>query len=85
MHSPTISSDSLTKAAIDSDDDTEDVADNGLIYVEDAVKPVSVILPRALLSEDSPFYEDAQWRKRYEEYTTVNQSELSSMTAQALY
>ncbi|EJD01024.1 uncharacterized protein FOMMEDRAFT_29808 [Fomitiporia mediterranea MF3/22] len=61
-------------SAIDSDDDdTEDIPDNGIVYVEGATKPVSVVLPKFLLSEESPFAEDAQWRKRYEEYTTVNQ------------
>lgn len=45
-----------------------------MVLVEGASKPASVVLPKTLLSEDSPFYEDAQWRKRYEDFTTVNQS-----------
>ncbi|KAL5508377.1 hypothetical protein ACEPAH_5996 [Sanghuangporus vaninii] len=58
---------------VDTEDDAEANQDDNLVYVEGAKKPVSIVLPRTLLSEDSPFFEDAQWKKRYDEFTTVNQ------------
>ncbi|KAL5488173.1 hypothetical protein ACEPAI_6281 [Sanghuangporus weigelae] len=58
---------------VDTEDDAEVNQDDSLVYVEGAKKPVSIVLPRTLLSEDSPFFEDAQWKKRYDEFTTVNQ------------
>ncbi|KAL5530603.1 hypothetical protein ACEPAF_6861 [Sanghuangporus sanghuang] len=58
---------------VDTEDDAEVNQDDSIVYVEGAKKPVSIVLPRTLLSEDSPFFEDAQWKKRYDEFTTVNQ------------
>ncbi|KAH8113397.1 hypothetical protein DFH11DRAFT_1545076 [Phellopilus nigrolimitatus] len=60
-------------SAIDDDDDADDAPDMGAVLVAGAVKPVSIVLPKLLLSEDSPFHEDAQRKKRYDEFTTVNQ------------
>ncbi|KAL5527264.1 hypothetical protein ACEPAG_6055 [Sanghuangporus baumii] len=58
---------------VDTEDDAEVNQDDSLVCVEGAKKPLSIVLPRTLLSEDSPFFEDAQWKKRYDEFTTVNQ------------
>ena len=35
-----------------------------------------MVLPRALLSEDSPFVTDARWKKQYDDFTTVSQSKI---------
>ena len=50
------------------------MVDNGLVTVEGAVRATSLAFPKQLLSEDSPFYEDASWKDRYDDFTTVNQS-----------
>ncbi|THH09066.1 hypothetical protein EW145_g2292 [Phellinidium pouzarii] len=63
-------------AAIESDDELDDVPETGAVSIEGSVKPVSVLLQSNLLSEDSPFYEDAQWKKQYDDFTTVSNMKL---------
>ncbi|KAI5120495.1 hypothetical protein M0805_000080 [Coniferiporia weirii] len=60
-------------SAIDSDDELDDFPEMGAVSIEGAVKPVSVVLPSLLQSEESPFHEDAQWKRQYDNFTTVNQ------------
>lgn len=67
----------IAKADIGLEQEDEDSLEiDGLVSVPGASRPASLLLLRVLLAEDSPFYEDAQSKKRYDCFTTVNPRQL---------
>ncbi|KLO12857.1 hypothetical protein SCHPADRAFT_997861 [Schizopora paradoxa] len=66
-----LADDLLDVANIDPEEGQES-SEFGIIDIPGASKPTSLILQSGLLSEISPFYDDAKWRETYECMTTLN-------------